>query len=110
MKRLFPATLALILVTAPALCADELAPKIDEIFADYDSTRTPGCAVALIRDGEIAYKQGYGMANLDHDVPISSSSVFHVASVSKQFTAAAIVLLVLDGKLSLDDDIHEYLP
>lgn len=73
------ASAALVLALAHPSQADELSPKIDEIFADYDSTRSPGCAVALIRDGRIVYKRGYGMANLDHDVPISPSTVFHVA-------------------------------
>jgi CubicO group peptidase (beta-lactamase class C family) len=63
-----------------------------------------------MRDGGIVYERGYGMADLDHNVPITPDSVFHVASMSKQFTAAAIILLSLDGKLSLDDDVRKYLP
>jgi len=55
------------------------------------------------------YKRGYGMADLDHDVPITSETIFHVASISKQFTAAAILLLAQDGKLSLDDEVHKYI-
>jgi CubicO group peptidase (beta-lactamase class C family) len=62
-----------------------------------------------MKDGQIAYKRGYGMADLDHDVPITPESVFHVASISKQFTAMAILLLAQDGKLSLDDDVHKYI-
>lgn len=64
----------------------------------------------MIRDGQVIYKHGYGTADLDHDIPIGPNTVFHVASVSKQFTAAAILLLAQDGKLSLDDDIRKYLP
>jgi CubicO group peptidase (beta-lactamase class C family) len=63
-----------------------------------------------MKEGHIIYKHGYGMANLDHDVPIQTDTIFHVASVSKQFTNAAIVLLAQDGKLSLDDEVHQYLP
>jgi CubicO group peptidase (beta-lactamase class C family) len=62
------------------------------------------------RDGQVIYENGYGMANLELDVPITPASIFHVASVSKQFTAMAIALLARDGKLSLDDDIRRYLP
>jgi len=63
-----------------------------------------------MKDGRIVYKHGYGMADLDHDVTITSSTVFHVASMSKQFTAASILLLVQQGKLSLDDDVRKYVP
>jgi len=63
-----------------------------------------------MRDGRIIYKHGYGMADLDHNVTITPSTVFHVASMSKQFTAASILLLAQQGKLSLDDDIRKYIP
>jgi CubicO group peptidase (beta-lactamase class C family) len=69
----------------------------------------PGAAVAITQDGKLTYQKGYGAANLEYDVPISPDTVFHVASVSKQFTAMSIVLLEEDGKLSLEDDIHKYL-
>jgi CubicO group peptidase (beta-lactamase class C family) len=62
-----------------------------------------------MKDGQIIYKRGYGMADLDHDVPITPETIFHVASISKQFTAAAILLLAHGGKLSLDDDVHKYI-
>ena len=84
--------------------------RIDAVFADYDKTTSPGCAVAVYDGDRIAYQKAYGMANLDHDVRLTPSSVFHVASVSKQFTATAILLLAADGKLSLDDDIRKHLP
>jgi len=102
--------LALLLGLAQPEPPADLAKKVDAIFEDLDSTRSPGCAVALMREGEIVYANGYGMANLDHGVPIEAHSVFHVASVSKQFTAAAIVLLAQDGKLSFDDDVRRYVP
>ena len=70
----------------------------------------PGCALGVYKDGQIVYKRGYGMANLNDDVPITPATVFHVASMSKQFTAASILLLAQQGKLSLDDDVHKYIP
>jgi len=89
---------------------DDLFRQIDEIFSAYNSTHTPGCALAVGKGGRIFYERGYGMANFDYDVPIRPDSVFHVASVSKQFAAFAIHLLAADGKISLDDDIRKYLP
>ena len=65
--------------------------RVDKIFEKWDKPDSPGCALAVIKDGRIVYKRGYGMANLDHDLPITPSTVFNIASVSKQFTAAAII-------------------
>lgn len=93
-----------------AQLSDSLSKRIDSIFADYDKLNSPGCALAILKDGKIVYKKGYGISNLDYNIAISPSSIFHVASLSKQFTAAAIVLLSLQGKLSLSDDIRKYLP
>lgn len=84
--------------------------KVDELFTPWDSDDTPGASVAVVRDGAIIYKKGYGMANLEYDIPNTPSTVFHIASVSKQFTAFSILLLEKDGKLSLDDDIRKYIP
>jgi hypothetical protein len=89
---------------------DTPTEKIDALFAQWNKPDSPGCALAVIKDGQIIYKHGYDMANLDHGIPISSLSVFNVASVSKQFTAMSIALLAQQGKLSLDDDIRKYLP
>ncbi len=88
----------------------ELTQKVDEVFAEWDSTSSPGCSLAVIRDGDVIYGRGYGMANLEYDVAISPRSVFRIGSTSKQFTAAAVALLAGEGKLSLDDDIREHLP
>ena len=90
--------------------APSLGPRVDAVFSRWNSTNSPGCAVSVVKDGTIVYAQGYGMANLDHDVPIRTDTVFHVASVSKEFAAAAIALLLLEGKLSLDDPIQKHLP
>ncbi|HEX5166045.1 MAG TPA: serine hydrolase domain-containing protein, partial [Thermomicrobiales bacterium] len=87
-----------------------LSAQIDDIFSEWDRIDSPGMAVAVIHNGEIIHQRGYGMSNLDHAIPIESDSVFHVASVSKQFTAFAIALLAHDGKLSLDDDLRTHVP
>ena len=85
-------------------------PKVDRIFAEWDKPDSPGCAVGVVQNGRFIYQRGYGMANLDYDIPNAGEMVYYVGSVSKQFTAAAIALLVLDGKISLDDDIRKYFP
>ena len=82
--------------------------QVDEIFKEFSRPGSPGCAVGVYQGDRIALSRAYGMANLDHDVPLSPSSVFHVASVSKQFTATAILLLAQDGKLSLDDEARKH--
>ena len=89
--------------------APALERRVDQVFSQWDTTMSPGCATSVMNDGELVYRQGYGMANLDHDVPVRTDTVFHVASVSKEFTAAAIALLVLDDALSLDDPIQAHL-
>jgi len=82
---------------------------IDALFADYDSPSSPGCALGVFQGGELAYARGYGMADLEARVPVGTGTVFHLASVSKQFTAAAVALLEEAGELSLDDEVGEYL-
>jgi CubicO group peptidase (beta-lactamase class C family) len=83
--------------------------RVDSIFA-FANTRTPGCAVSIIRNGALEFARGYGMADLEHGVPITPGTPFYMASVSKQFTAGAINLLVAEGKLSLDDDVRKFVP
>ncbi|KPK75392.1 MAG: hypothetical protein AMJ79_11345 [Phycisphaerae bacterium SM23_30] len=83
--------------------------RVDEVFGRFNE-ETPGAALAVIKDGQVVYKKGYGTAQLEYGAAIGPDTVFHVASVSKQFTAFAILLLAEEGKLSLDDDIREYLP
>ena len=84
--------------------------QVDEVFSPWDNNNTPGAAVAIVKDGSIIYKKGYGLANLEYDIPISTSSIFHIASISKQFTVFSILLLEKQGKLSLEDDIRKYIP
>jgi CubicO group peptidase (beta-lactamase class C family) len=96
------------LLGASALYAQDA--RVDAIFAAVDNADTPGCAVGVIKDGEFVHRAGYGMANLELDVALTSDSVFRMASVSKQFTAAAVLLLADDGLIDLDEDIRSYLP
>lgn len=84
--------------------------SVDAIFEEFDGTRTPGCAVGVSSGGMPLLLRAYGMAELEHDVANMAETIFEPGSVSKQFTAAATVLLALDGKISLDDDIRDYIP
>ena len=85
-------------------------PDVDRIFEPWAGGHSPGCAVSVMRDGEIVLSRGYGRAHLEYDIPITPSSVFHVASVAKQFTALAVQLLVNENRVSWDDDIREHVP
>lgn len=83
--------------------------KIDAIFSRYQSNH-PGCQLAISRHGKIIYSKAWGIADLEHPTPLSTASIIEAGSVSKQFTAAAILLLQSAGKLSLQDDVRKYLP
>ena len=115
-KLLVSITLALALLTATLAqtsqtgSPDQLNEKVDKLFAQWDKPDSPGCALGVIKDGKFVYKRGYGSANLDYNTPLTSESVFYIASTSKQFTAASILLLVRRGRVSLDDDIRKYFP
>jgi CubicO group peptidase (beta-lactamase class C family) len=87
-----------------------LTAKVDAVFADHARPDSPGYAVGVIRDGQLWLARGYGQANLDDGVAITPATAFHLASLSKQFTAAAVALLILDGKLSLEDPLSRYVP
>jgi len=88
----------------------DVAKRVDGVFAKWNRADSPGCALGVYRGGQIVYKRGYGIEDLNEDVHITPGTVFHVASMSKQFTAAAVVLLAQQGKLSLDDDVRKYIP
>jgi len=94
--------------TAPA--TDTNAKKVDQLFAAFEKPGSPGCSVGIIRNSSFVYKKSFGYASLEFGVPLTPESVFYVASVSKQFTAASVVLAAEQGYLSLDDDVHKYLP
>jgi CubicO group peptidase (beta-lactamase class C family) len=104
--------LALALVLPIALSGQSAPPadsKVDAVFAKYSSS-TPGCAVGVSTGGAPALATGYGMADLERDVKIGPDTIFEAGSVSKQFTAAAVMLLAREGKLSLDDQVRKYVP
>jgi len=84
--------------------------RVDQLFAEQNNPRSPGCSVAISRNGAIVYEHGYGMADLEWNVPITPTTVMGAASISKQFTAKSILLLAQQGKLLLDDDVSQYIP
>lgn len=88
----------------------DLVREIDSIFAEWDRAGSPGCALAISQNNEIVYERGYGYAQLEYDIPITPDTIFHVASVSKQFTAMAIALLAADGRVDLDASARKYVP
>jgi CubicO group peptidase (beta-lactamase class C family) len=95
--------------TAGAEPQDETT-RVDQLFQQWDKPTSPGCAVAVMKDGRIVYQRGYGMADLDRGEKITPTTVFHVGSISKQFTATAVLMLEHEGRLSLDDAVKIYVP
>jgi CubicO group peptidase (beta-lactamase class C family) len=113
------ATLLLVLVAGTVLprpthaqsaAAAQRGARVDSLFARWHTPESPGAAVLVMHRGETVHAKGYGMANLEHGVPIGPRTVFDIASVSKQFGAMAIALLEADGRLSLDDDVRRWIP
>jgi CubicO group peptidase (beta-lactamase class C family) len=109
-----PIFLLILSLSAICMAVDSQSPvsleeKVDRLFAEWDKPDSPGVALAVIKNGSIVYKRGYGSANLEYNIPITPATVFQAASVSKQFTAFAIALLAQKKKLSPDDDIRKYL-
>jgi CubicO group peptidase (beta-lactamase class C family) len=108
--------LLVVLVLAPVAFAQKIAlppdaaSQVQKIFARFNHTDSPGCAVGASLDGVAVLNAAYGMADLEHGVALSPDSVFEPGSVTKQFTAAAVLLLTQDGKLSLDDPARKYIP
>jgi CubicO group peptidase (beta-lactamase class C family) len=98
-----------VLLAACSLSAGNAA-KVDKLFAQWDRADSPGAAIVVVNDGAVVYQHGYGCADLEHRIPITPQTLFDVASVAKQFTGLSVAMLVQQGKLSLTDDIHKYLP
>ena len=90
--------------------SEATAAEIDSMFARWATQRSPGCAVGVSRDGRVLLSRAYGMANLEYGVPNTTETIFESGSVAKQFTAASVVLLARQGKLSLEDDVRKYFP
>ncbi len=112
---ILPLLLTSIIATNPAQQSGgadsaSLHAKVDAVFANYDKPDSPGCALGVIKDGKLIYARGYGMANLEHNIPNGPKIVYDIGSTSKQFTAASILLLAQQGKLSLDDDVRKLIP
>ena len=111
------ATAALLMAVTLSLSGQGAAPArppraaaIDRVFAEWNRAGSPGCALAIFENGKIAYERGYGMADLEHDTPITPETVFYIGSVAKQFTAMAAALAILQGRLGPDDDVRRYVP
>ena len=109
-RSFFPLLLLIACQSAFPLPGKAAPDAIDELFGRWDSPGQPGCAVSVIRDGKRILFRAYGMANLEHNVPITEDTAFYIASTSKQFTAISVLLAARLGRLSLDDDIRKYLP
>lgn len=109
-KHLFVIALVVLSFSSTALTATAQTDKVDEfVKAEMQKQRIPGVAVAVVRNGEIVLAKGYGIANLEHNVPVKSETIFQSGSVGKQFTAMAAMILVEEGKLDLDAKISKYL-
>ncbi len=110
----FVALAVLALVFAPLVCAqganESTSSTVDAVFSAYAKPDSPGCALGVVRDAKLIYSRGYGLANLEYGLPLTTTTVFDIGSTSKQFTAASILLLQQQGKLSLDDDIRKFVP
>ena len=103
---------AILVIAVPALAAGQstdLGPTADRVFAQW-TRETPGCAVGVAQGGRTLLTRGYGMADLETGTPITAETIFESGSVAKQFTASAVLLLMKDGKLRLDDRVQKYLP
>jgi CubicO group peptidase (beta-lactamase class C family) len=84
--------------------------KVDSLFSAFDNVDSPGYAIGISKNGKTLYKNGYGSANLDYNIPIEPNSAFSLASVSKQFTAACVALLILENKITLETPASDFIP
>ena len=104
--------LVLALFSAPITAAaqDSITSRVDAVFAAFQRPGAPGCALGVYRDGKMLYTRGYGLASIADTAPITSKTIFDIGSSGKQFTAASVILLAQQGKLSLDDDVRRFIP
>src|SRR4051812_22947899 len=89
---------------------DDANAQVDKVFADLQKPGSPGCALAVLKNGHTVYGKGYGLASVELNAPITPQTIFDLGSTSKQFTAASILLLEQEGKLSVNDDVRKYIP
>jgi CubicO group peptidase (beta-lactamase class C family) len=94
----------------PAAAVNDQGARVADLFAHLDAGKQPGAAVLVIKDSEVVFEQGFGYANLEEGEKITPSSSFRLASVSKQFTTAAIMVLAEEGKLDYDDLLVKHVP
>jgi CubicO group peptidase (beta-lactamase class C family) len=108
----FPLALPLIvLLSLTCLAQDGISTKVDEfIRSEMQAQQIPGLSLAVIRNGEIVLAKGYGLANVEHQVAVKPETIFQSGSMGKQFTATAVMMLMEEGKLSLEDKITKYFP
>ena len=105
---------AALMIAMPAMAAPDPATFKAQLDALMDkelrAQKIPGAAVAVLRDGAIVVAKGYGLANVEHDVPVTADTIFQSGSLGKMFTATAVMLEVEQGKIALDDPVSKYLP
>ena len=109
MKKTLAIAISALLSSSTLAAPDNFSAKVDEFFSHIDKDNAPGCAVGVIEKGKWLHKAGYGQANMELNVPITPSSIFRLGSVSKQFTAMAVLVLAEEGKIDLQEDIRTYL-
>lgn len=104
------ALVAAVVLAQEGALPEGLESRVDAIFAEFDGRRSPGCAVGVVKDGELVLAKGYGRADLEHDIPLGPNSLVPLASVSKSITAAAILIAARERTLSLEDDVRRFVP
>ncbi len=110
LKYLISLLVLIIALNANAQITEKQMNQIDSLFIDWNKPNHPGGAIGIMKNDKIVFSRAYGLASLEYLTPNSPETIFNIASVSKQFTAMGIVLLHIQGKLSIDDDIRKYLP
>ncbi|MGH9959420.1 MAG: serine hydrolase domain-containing protein [Pyrinomonadaceae bacterium] len=110
LSRVLATAVLLLLFLIPGASQDIHSTKVDDfVKAEMQKQHIPGVSLAVVKDGKIVLAKGYGFANLEHQVPVKPETIFQSGSVGKQFTATAVMMLVEDGKIALDDKISKYL-
>ncbi|MHC4787184.1 MAG: serine hydrolase domain-containing protein, partial [Planctomycetota bacterium] len=110
---LIAGSIVLLLLAPGASAADDradVAAELDKVLSAQYPPNEPGAAVLVARNGKVVLREGYGLANMEHNVPITPEAVFRIGSMSKFFTATAILMLMEQGKLDLEDEITRFLP
>jgi CubicO group peptidase (beta-lactamase class C family) len=108
--RIFLVALALSLAAAPVPAQSTPEQRVDSLFGQFNRAPSPGVAISVVRDGRVVLAKGYGLASIEHRVPITPATVFDLASVSKQFTGMLVAMLVDEGRIALSDDVRKYIP